>query len=71
MTAARPIHTIAVLGAGTMGHGIAQVAAAAGYVVTAPENLEAMRMVEQGGGHCARHRLRDGTRLLAPDGACA
>src|SRR5260370_34962499 len=26
-----PIHTIAVLGAGTMGHGIAQVAAAAGY----------------------------------------
>ncbi len=33
MPAARPIHTIAVLGAGTMGHGIAQVAAAAGYVV--------------------------------------
>ena len=31
--AARPINTIAVLGAGTMGHGIAQVAAAAGYVV--------------------------------------
>jgi 3-hydroxybutyryl-CoA dehydrogenase len=30
---ARPIHTIAVLGAGTMGHGIAQVAAAAGYDV--------------------------------------
>lgn len=30
---ARPIHAIAVLGAGTMGHGIAQVAAAAGYVV--------------------------------------
>ncbi|MDX6446390.1 MAG: 3-hydroxybutyryl-CoA dehydrogenase [Blastocatellia bacterium] len=33
MTVARPIHAIAVLGAGTMGHGIAQVAAAAGYVV--------------------------------------
>jgi 3-hydroxyacyl-CoA dehydrogenase len=33
-TAARPIHGRAVLGAGTMGHGIAQVAAAAGYVVT-------------------------------------
>jgi 3-hydroxybutyryl-CoA dehydrogenase len=33
MTAARPIHAIAVLGAGTMGHGIAHVAAAAGYVV--------------------------------------
>ena len=33
MTPARPIHAIAVLGAGTMGHGIAQVAAAAGYVV--------------------------------------
>ena len=32
-TAARPIHAIAVLGAGTMGHGIAQVAAAAGYAV--------------------------------------
>ena len=30
---ARPIHAIAVLGAGTMGHGIAQVAAAAGYSV--------------------------------------
>ena len=30
---ARPIHAIAVLGAGTMGHGIAQVAAAAGYEV--------------------------------------
>ncbi|MDX6385000.1 MAG: 3-hydroxybutyryl-CoA dehydrogenase [Blastocatellia bacterium] len=30
---ARPIHAIAVLGAGTMGHGIAQVAAAAGYAV--------------------------------------
>lgn len=30
---ARPIETIAVLGAGTMGHGIAQVAAAAGYTV--------------------------------------
>ena len=32
-TAARPIQCIAVLGAGTMGHGIAQVAAAAGYEV--------------------------------------
>jgi 3-hydroxybutyryl-CoA dehydrogenase len=32
-TVARPIHTIAVLGAGTMGHGIAQVAAMAGYAV--------------------------------------
>jgi 3-hydroxybutyryl-CoA dehydrogenase len=31
--AARPIQCIAVLGAGTMGHGIAQVAAAAGYEV--------------------------------------
>jgi len=30
---ARPIHAIAVLGAGTMGHGIAQVAAVAGYAV--------------------------------------
>src|ERR1700674_225826 len=30
---ARSIGTIAVLGAGTMGHGIAQVAAAAGYAV--------------------------------------
>jgi len=30
---ARPIEAIAVLGAGTMGHGIAQVAAAAGYAV--------------------------------------
>ena len=33
MMPARPIHVIAVLGAGTMGHGIAQTAAAAGYVV--------------------------------------
>jgi len=33
MVPARPIHVIAVLGAGTMGHGIAQVAAAAGYLV--------------------------------------
>ena len=32
-TAARPIERIGVLGAGTMGHGIAQVAAAAGYDV--------------------------------------
>ncbi len=31
--AARPIRRVAVLGAGTMGHGIAQVAAAAGYAV--------------------------------------
>jgi 3-hydroxybutyryl-CoA dehydrogenase len=31
--AARTIETIAVLGAGTMGHGIAQVAASAGYLV--------------------------------------
>ena len=30
---ARPINSIAVLGAGTMGHGIAQVAAVAGYRV--------------------------------------
>ena len=30
---ARPIRSIAVLGAGTMGHGITQVAAAAGYAV--------------------------------------
>ena len=30
---ARQVHRIAVLGAGTMGHGIAQVAAAAGYLV--------------------------------------
>jgi len=30
---ARPIHSIGVLGAGTMGHGIAQVAAAAGFAV--------------------------------------
>jgi 3-hydroxybutyryl-CoA dehydrogenase len=30
---ARPIQAIALLGAGTMGHGIAQVAAAAGYAV--------------------------------------
>src|SRR5262249_27928448 len=33
MTAARTIERIGVLGAGTMGHGIAQVAAAAGYDV--------------------------------------
>src|SRR5260221_735625 len=33
MASARPIHAIGVLGAGTMGHGIAQVAAAAGYAV--------------------------------------
>jgi len=33
MMPARPIRVIAVLGAGTMGHGIAQMAAAAGYVV--------------------------------------
>jgi 3-hydroxybutyryl-CoA dehydrogenase len=33
MAAARPINSIAVLGAGTMGHGIAQGAAAAGYPV--------------------------------------
>jgi 3-hydroxybutyryl-CoA dehydrogenase len=32
-TASRPIERIGVLGAGTMGHGIAQVAAAAGYDV--------------------------------------
>jgi 3-hydroxybutyryl-CoA dehydrogenase len=32
-TATRPIERISVLGAGTMGHGIAQVAAAAGYDV--------------------------------------
>ena len=31
--AAPPVHTIGVLGAGTMGHGIAQVAAAAGFQV--------------------------------------
>ena len=30
---ARPDNSIAVLGAGTMGHGIAQVAAVAGYRV--------------------------------------
>jgi 3-hydroxybutyryl-CoA dehydrogenase len=30
---ARPIQRVAVLGAGTMGHGIAQIAAAAGYAV--------------------------------------
>lgn len=41
--AARPIETIAVLGAGTMGHGIAQVAAAAGYVVVMRDvNAEAL-----------------------------
>ena len=33
MPSARPIRRVAVLGAGTMGHGIAQVAAAAGYGV--------------------------------------
>src|SRR5713226_6695022 len=33
LASARPIQAIAVLGAGTMGHGIAQVAAAAGYAV--------------------------------------
>jgi 3-hydroxybutyryl-CoA dehydrogenase len=40
----KEIHHVAVLGAGTMGHGIAQVAAMAGYEValydTAPEPLE-------------------------------
>ena len=43
-TPARPIQAIAVLGAGTMGHGIAQVAAAAGYAVImrdpSPEALD-------------------------------
>lgn len=33
MSASTPITTVAVLGAGTMGHGIAHVAAAAGYTV--------------------------------------
>jgi 3-hydroxybutyryl-CoA dehydrogenase len=33
-TSARPTRSIAVLGAGTMGHGIAQVAALSGYAVT-------------------------------------
>jgi 3-hydroxybutyryl-CoA dehydrogenase len=40
-TEARAVETIAVLGAGTMGHGIAQVAAAAGYRVI-------LRDVDQG-----------------------
>jgi 3-hydroxybutyryl-CoA dehydrogenase len=41
--APRPIETIAVLGAGTMGHGIAQVAALAGYPVTLRDvNREAL-----------------------------
>src|SRR5258707_9995899 len=35
--AARSIETIAALGAGTIGHGIAQVAAAAGYAVVKPD----------------------------------
>jgi 3-hydroxybutyryl-CoA dehydrogenase len=40
----RPIKTIAVLGAGTMGHGIAQVAALAGYPVTLRDvNRDALR----------------------------
>ncbi len=40
---ARSIETIAVLGAGTMGHGIAQVAAAAGYAVVLRDvNAEAL-----------------------------
>ena len=39
----RPIQAIAVLGAGTMGHGIAQVAAAAGYAVIMRDlNTEAL-----------------------------
>src|SRR5215470_20172958 len=39
----RPIERISVLGAGTMGHGIAQVAAAAGYdVVMRDVNAEAL-----------------------------
>ncbi|MBI2896336.1 MAG: 3-hydroxyacyl-CoA dehydrogenase family protein [Deltaproteobacteria bacterium] len=47
------IERITVLGAGTMGHGIAQVAATAGYYVTlhdvAPERIDAaMRAVGQG-----------------------
>jgi 3-hydroxyacyl-CoA dehydrogenase len=46
---ARPIRRVAVLGAGTMGHGIAQVAAAAGSSrLGVTLGLEAMRMVEQG-----------------------
>lgn len=41
--AARPIQRVAVLGAGTMGHGIAQVAAAAGYAVVMRDvNAEAL-----------------------------
>jgi len=40
---ARPIRAIGVLGAGTMGHGIAQVAAAAGYTVVLRDvNAEAL-----------------------------
>jgi 3-hydroxybutyryl-CoA dehydrogenase len=41
--AARPLQSIAVLGAGTMGHGIAQVAALAGYpVILRDVNREAL-----------------------------
>jgi len=40
---ARPIRCVGVLGAGTMGHGIAQVAAAAGYAVVMRDvNTEAL-----------------------------
>src|SRR5438093_9912351 len=40
---ARPIRRVGVLGAGTMGHGIAQVAAAAGYAVVLRDvNTEAL-----------------------------
>src|SRR5437870_108135 len=43
MDSARPIRRVAVLGAGTMGHGIAQVAAAAGYdVVMRDVNSDAL-----------------------------
>ena len=43
MGSARPIRRVAVLGAGTMGHGIAQVAAAAGYeVVMRDVNADAL-----------------------------
>ena len=54
------IETIAVLGAGTMGHGIAQVAAAAGYcVILRDTNREALVRAVQ----AIERNLRRGIQL--------
>ncbi len=57
---ARPIQRIGVLGAGTMGHGIAQVAAAAGYeVILRDINEEAVER----GRHSIERNLAKGVQL--------